>query len=201
MSRPAASGLTVNKRFSSQYVADVPVLGSAPERAIGHLNTEENSATMIKRIFPLFLGLYFAAFSLATLQRARATLGESVDSIASDRKALAAVQHATMTHEGFTVQEFKSEANFVREYISPSGVVFAVAWNGLSHPDLTSLLGTYVGEYQQALRDTAIQKGKRYLQVKANRVIVEKWGHMRNMQGRAYIPVLIPSGVSIDEIK
>lgn len=156
---------------------------------------------MKKRIFPLFLGFYFAAFSLATAQRARATLGESVDSVASDRKALSAVQHATMTRNGFAVQEFKSDANIVREYISPSGVVFAVAWNGLSHPDLSSLLGTYFGEYRQALRDTAIRKGRRYLQVKANRVIVEKWGHMRNMQGRAYIPALIPSGVNIDEIK
>jgi hypothetical protein len=156
---------------------------------------------MKKRTIPMFLVFYFAAFPLATVQRAQATLGESVDSVASDRKAFSAVQHATMTRNGITIQEFKSEANFVREYISSSGVVFAVAWNGLSHPDLTSLLGTYVGEYQQALRDTAIQKGKRYLQVKANRVIVEKWGHMRNMQGRAYIPSLIPSGVSIDEIK
>lgn len=156
---------------------------------------------MKKRIIPLFLVFYFAAFSLAAVQRAQATLGESVESVASDRKVFSAVQQSTMTRNGYTFQEFKSEANVVREYISPSGVVFAVAWNGLSHPDLTSLLGTYVGEYQEALRHTAIQKGKRHLQVKANRVIVEKWGHMRNMQGRAYIPALLPSGVSIDEIK
>jgi hypothetical protein len=97
--------------------------------------------------------------------------------------------------------EFKSEANVVREYISPSGVVFAIAWNGLSNPDLTTLLGTYIGEYQKALRNATSQKGKRYIQVKTNRIIVEKWGHMRNVQGRAYIQALIPSGVSINEIK
>lgn len=156
---------------------------------------------MKKRINMLFFGFYIAAFTFATIQRAQATLGESVNSVESDRKAFSAVQHASMTRNGYTVQEFKSEANVVREYITPSGVVFAIAWNGLSHPDLTSLLGTYVGEYQQALRQTPSQKGKRHLQVKANRVIVEKWGHMRNLQGRAYLPALIPSGVSIDEIK
>jgi hypothetical protein len=162
---------------------------------------EENSATMKKSIYALFLGMYMAAFTLAEVQRAGATLGESVDSVASDRKASSAVQHATTTRNGYTVQEFTSEANAVREYVSPSGVVFAVAWNGLSQPDLTSLLGTYVDEYQQALRQTPSQKGKRHSQVRAKRVIVEKWGHMRNLQGRAYISALIPSGVNINEIK
>ena len=149
----------------------------------------------------IYLGFYFAAFMFATAQRVQATLGESVNSVESDRKAFSAVRHTATTRNGYTVQEVKSDANFVREYISPSGIVFAIAWNGLSHPDLTTLLGTYVGEYQQALQQTTGQKGKRHLQVKANRVVVEKWGHMRNMQGRAYIPALIPSGVSIDEIK
>jgi len=159
------------------------------------------SIPMKKRVPALFIGFCFAAFALAAAQRAQATLGESADSVASDRKAFSAVQHATVTRTGYTVQEIKSEANVVREYVSSSGVVFAVAWNGLAHPDLTSLLGSYVGEYQQALRQTPGRKGKRHLQVKADRVIVEKWGHMRNLQGRAYIPTLIPSGVSIDEIK
>ena len=153
------------------------------------------------RIKALYLGLYFATLTLATAQRAQATLGESVDSVESDRKAFTAVRHATLARNGYTVQEIKSDANVVREFISPSGIVFAIAWNGLSHPDLTTLLGTYVGEYQQALQQTTGQKGKRHLQVKTNRAVVEKWGHMRNMQGRAYIPALIPSGVNIDEIK
>jgi len=37
--------------------------------------------------------------------------------------------------------------------------------------------------------------------VRTDRVVVEKWGNMRNLQGRAYAPALIPPGVSIDEIK
>lgn len=156
---------------------------------------------MKKVINFIFVGLYFTAFTIATVQTARATLGESVDSVTSDRKAYSAVQHATLTRKGFTVQEFKSDANMVREYISPSGVVFAIAWNGLSHPDLTPLLGTYLGDYKHALVHTASHRGNRHFQVKANRVVVEKWGHMRNMQGRAYIPTLIPNGVSINEIK
>jgi hypothetical protein len=37
--------------------------------------------------------------------------------------------------------------------------------------------------------------------LKANNVVVEKWGHMRNLQGRAYAPALMPQGVSVDEIR
>jgi hypothetical protein len=164
-------------------------------------NPQENSATMKKRIRELYVGLYFAAATLATAQGAHATLGESVDSVESDRKVFSAVKRTAPALNGYTVQEIKSDANVVREYISPAGIVFAIAWNGLSHPDLTTLLGAYVGEYQQALQQTTGQKGKRHLQVKTDRIIVEKWGHMRNMQGRAYIPALIPSGVSINELK
>lgn len=156
---------------------------------------------MNNRIKVLFLGIYLLAIILVTVQRAQATLGESIDSIETDRKAISAVWKTKVSHNGYTVQELYSEANVVKEYISSSGVVFAVAWKGLSHPDLSTLLGTYLGEYQQALSQISRQKGKRHFQVKANRVIVEKWGHMRNMQGRAFIPALIPSGVSIDEIK
>ncbi len=156
---------------------------------------------MKRRIYACFICLGLGVAIFLTVRLAMATLGESANSVMSDRKAFSAVQRASITRKGYTIQEFESEANFVREYISPSGVVFAVAWNGLSHPDLTSLLGSYVGEYQQALRQTPLERGKRHFQIKANSVIVEKWGHMRSVHGRAYIPALIPSGVSIDEIK
>jgi Protein of unknown function (DUF2844) len=136
----------------------------------------------------------------ATTQRARATLGESADSIEADRRVLSAVRAATTIHSGYTVHEV-SDATTVREYVSPTGIVFGVAWNGLVHPDLTLLLGAYATEYHEALRQTPREKGVRRLQVKSNRVVVEKWGHRRNLQGRAYAPDLIPPGVSVDEIK
>jgi|ERR1039457_885604 hypothetical protein len=157
--------------------------------------------TMKKRISSLFLGFFVVVFISVTAQIAQATLGESAESVASDRLTFSAARHTTQPYNGYTVQDFKTDGNVVREYIAPSGVVFAIAWNGLSHPDLTVLLGTYLEEFQQALRNTSRQNGKRHAQVKSKRVIVEKWGHMRNLQGRAYIPDLIPPGVAINEIK
>lgn len=141
------------------------------------------------------------ATSLMITRQSEAALGEAATPVPVGRKASAAAQRSATSGTGYTVQEIKSGATNVREYISPSGIVFAVAWNGVSHPDLTPLLGTYLAEYKHALRQTPRQRGQRRFKAHSERVVVEKWGHMRKLQGRAYAPALIPVGVSIDEIK
>ncbi|GFE56829.1 DUF2844 domain-containing protein [Geobacter sp. AOG1] len=156
---------------------------------------------MNRRHIALLFALSLPTIIVAATHDAQAALGKSAASVASDSKALSAVRRTTTARNGFTVHVIVSDANTVREYVSPDGTIFAVAWNGLSHPDLTPLLGSYADEYRQALKQTPRKPGRRYLQVKANRVVVEKWGHMRNLQGRAYVPALIPTGVSVDEIK
>ncbi len=147
----------------------------------------------------IFTGLSFA--SLMVSRAAQATLGEPAESVLSDRKALSAVRGATTVYSGYTIQEVKSDSVTVREYISPSGIIFGIAWNGLIHPDLAPLLGSYAGEYKDALKKTSRKHGRRFSEVRGARIVVEKWGHMRKLQGRAYAPALIPSGVSLDEIK
>jgi hypothetical protein len=156
---------------------------------------------MMKRRFSLMLAGLFAVASFASAQPLLAALGEPADSIARDLKAMSAAKGATTAHTGYTVQEVVSDSVKVREYISPAGIVFAVAWNGYTHPDLKPLLGSYAGEYADALRKSPRKPGRRQVQIRTDRVVVEKWGHMRNLQGRAYVEALIPKGVSIDEIK
>lgn len=156
---------------------------------------------MKRRLYTLFLGLGLLMAIFATAQRTEATLGESADTVESDRKALSAVLGATTAHNSYTVHEFDSSSTVVREYVSPTGVVFGISWKGLIHPNLRQLLGSYADEYLEALQQTPRQYGHRRLEVKTNRIVVEKWGHMRNLQGRAYVPDLIPSGVRVDEIR
>lgn len=152
---------------------------------------------MKRKLYALFFGFGL----LMAGQQVHATLGETADSVTTDRKAISAVRGATTVHTGYTVQEIVSDAVTVREYISPSGVVFGIAWNGLSSPDLTLLLGSYSGEYRKALQQTPRMRGRRFSQIKTDHIVVEKWGHMRNLRGRAYVPSLIPQGVTVDEIK
>ena len=157
---------------------------------------------MKRKFYALLLGLGLSVAVLTAAQQVQAGLGESADSVVSDRKALSAVQREITTSNRYTIHEFASDATTVREYVSPSGIVFGIAWNGLAYPDLTPLLGPYDREYRAALRHEQRKPGlRRYHAVRTDGVVVEKWGHMRNLQGRAYAPALIPPGVSIDEIK
>ena len=157
---------------------------------------------MKRRFYSLALCLGLSMAFLANAQQTLATLGESGDSVVADQRALSAVKCATTLRPNYTVHEFKSDGTAVREYVSPSGIVFGIAWNGLTHPDLKPLLGSYAGEYEEALKRTPPKPGiSRNARVETDHVVVEKWGQMRNLQGRAYAPDLIPPGVSTDEIK
>ncbi|HEX9023214.1 MAG TPA: DUF2844 domain-containing protein [Geobacteraceae bacterium] len=147
------------------------------------------------------ISFFFLLSFLAVVRQAGAVLGEPASSVASDRKALSAVHRATTSRSGYTIQEIVSAVNTIREYVSPDGIVFAVAWNGITSPDLSQLLGSYAGDYQKALKRTPLVAGKRSLRVNADSVVVERWGHMRNLQGRAYVPALLPKGVGVDEIR
>jgi hypothetical protein len=146
----------------------------------------------------LILLMLFLTWSAPWL--AGATLGEGSASLAKDRKALSSSKTTSSSQAHYTVQEITSDATLVREYLTDSGVVFGIAWNGLVHPDLTTLLGSYASEYKDARQKTARGRGQRHLRVRASRVVVETWGHMRNLHGRAYLPSLLPEGVSFNEI-
>jgi len=149
----------------------------------------------------LFFSFLSAAIFFLPVQYAHATLGESADSVEMDRIALSASRLPVKSEKSYTVHEIASAVVTIREYVSVSGVVFAISWKGMNRPDLSQLLGSYSGEYYEALQQTPRRKGSRHLQVKTPHIVVEKWGHMRSLQGRAYIPALMPAGVNIDEIR
>jgi hypothetical protein len=153
------------------------------------------------RVNTIFLCLGLLAIPLANYRLAYATLGERADSVAKDRKALSAVQRSTTTGANYTVQEVASDTTTVREYLNADGVVFAVAWNGRAHPDLETLLGSYAGEFKKALNKHKRKHGERQLKLTSDQMVVETGGHMGNLRGRAYLPAMIPSGVSKYEIK
>jgi hypothetical protein len=139
--------------------------------------------------------------TLASAQWAHATLGGSADTITADRTALKAVHRATTARNGYTVEEVVSDSTAVREYVSSTGIVFGIAWDGYVHPDLTQLLGSYSAEFTAAQQKAPRVHGRKRQRLATDAVVVERWGHMRNLRGRAYAPGLVPSGVSIDEIK
>jgi hypothetical protein len=147
------------------------------------------------------LALALAAAAALTPFAARAALGQPEASIDGDRRALAAVARGAVDRGGYTVHELATGGNTVREYVGPGGVVFAVTWSGLAVPDLGPLLGSYAGEYQQATGEAQRVRGRRASRVAGADVVVERWGHMRDRHGRAYLPALLPPGVNVDAIE
>jgi Protein of unknown function (DUF2844) len=140
--------------------------------------------------------LLLIAFALPVF----ATLGGDVSSVQTDQahmKATVNVARAT----NYTVHEMKAaDGTAVREFVSPSGQVFGVAWSGPFRPDLKQVLGNY---YDQVL---AAAKNRRTthntpLTIQEPGLVVEMSGHQRYYAGRAYVPGMLPQGVQTTAIK
>lgn len=151
-----------------------------------------------KYLIPL---LIFNFLGLST-QISWSALGGPASSVETDSKTFATMKHSAVKSNNYTVHELTYDAGIIKEYVSSDNVVFAVSWQGISYPDLSQLLGTYLNEYRTTSQQKRRIKGNRHSsQVVSGDLIVEKWGHMRNHQGRAYVPSLLPSGVTADAIK
>ena len=149
----------------------------------------------------LMLACVFSAFFLISARGARAVLGGPADSVEKDMSAIKATRRAVKSMPGYTVHEMASGALTLREYVSPDGIVFGIAWNGLLNPDLNHFLGAYYGQYHEAKRQMPRVHGRRSIRVRTNGLVVERWGHMRSLHGRAYVPALLPEGVNAAEIR
>jgi hypothetical protein len=139
-------------------------------------------------------------------QKAFAQLGkpESEHSIVLDQQVLETKVGSVTIRPRYSIRELAASRYMVREYVSNSGVTFAIAWNGQTIPNLTYLLGSYYPEYQKALQESIKQQPpltKPFREVKTGNISVQHWGLPRNFKGRAFAPALFPEGVDINEIK
>ena len=123
-----------------------------------------------------------------------AALGESLASVTAESQRLHGEVRSTVA-DGFSVHEITApDGTVVRQFASPSGVVFGVSWRGPFVPDLAQLFGSYFQEYRQAAQSPVRRHGP--LVVRTDRLVVETGGHMRAFHGRAWIPGLLPASVS-----
>jgi len=130
---------------------------------------------------------------------AAATLGEDLNSVLVDQAQLQAGLEVKSTAR-FAVHGMQlPSGTVVREYVSPAGIVFAVSWQGPSMPDLRQVLGRYFASYVDAVKNQATGGGARALEQSG--LVVQSGGHMRAFFGRAYIPAMLPRGVSVEEIQ
>jgi len=128
-----------------------------------------------------------------------AELGGGTETVSRDRAYFKATEQVTQaaTH---AVHEMQTPSGArLREYVSPSGTVFGVAWESSLRPNLKQLLGSHFDQYAQAIQTTRQRRGP--VVVHSAGLVVESAGHMRGFVGHAYIPSLLPEGVTANDIR
>ena len=150
----------------------------------------------------LLAGLCLASVFLPA--RASAALGSDVASVEADQQQMKATR-AVQANEKYSVHVITAPyGTVVREYVSPGGTVFGVAWRGPFLPNLQQLLGDYYGKFAQAAQAAGTQATHaRNLPVRVQQpdLIVHAGGHVRAYAGQAYVPGMIPQGVAPQEIR
>ncbi len=122
------------------------------------------------------------------------------DSVKRDQLTFRGNRHSTVK-DTFTIHEISLSGRLIKEYVNRDGIVFAVAWRGISQPDLAVLFGSY---YQEYLSETSRQNQNQrnsLRMTKTKNVTVERHGHMRDIRGKAYLSRLLPANITPEEIQ
>jgi Protein of unknown function (DUF2844) len=158
----------------------------------------------VRRSLALWTGLIVGMALAGTLNPSSVfgSLGGDVTSVEADRGKMEATMQTTST-QLYTVHEMHTTNNVtVREFVSPTGKVFGVAWQGASRPDMKQLLGAYFDQYTQGVqKQKAKPVGRAPLLIEQPGFVLQMSGHMRALAGRAYIPQLVPAGMQIEELR
>ena len=149
-----------------------------------------------------FVAFAFSVLTLASPGRVFAALGGDAASVQADQVHMQASLRSART-TAYTVQELRSPAGVVvRQYVSPSGTVFGVAWEGPWLPDMRQLLGSYFEQYEQAMQaQNSARGGRRPIHIEIPGLIVHLSGHPRSFVGQAYVPDMVPAGMRAEEIR
>jgi hypothetical protein len=157
-----------------------------------------NSQIKSLRNRTLFWSLF--ALSLMPHSTAYAVIGAKEPSIDSDVQRVHGTR--TMRHfEHYRVHEIADPARTVREYVAENGTIFAVTWRGVGQPDLGQLFGNYYQEYLDAEKTTSTPAGRMPKKIQSSHMVVQKFGRMGDVQGKAYIPSLLPDGFNLKSLQ
>ena len=145
-----------------------------------------------------------AACLLCAVLPAWAVLGADASSIAADQTRLRGARHAMMA-ERAPVQAHEltmADGSTIREFVSPSGVVFAVAWSTRFKPDLDLLLGAHAPAYAAAASEALRVPGiRRRVELHRGDLVVHSTAHLNAWVGRAWLQSLVPQGVDADVLR
>ena len=136
---------------------------------------------------------------------ALAALGQPLPPVAASTANAAAAKlsaaSSTQSSRYTTRSDTLESGTVVSQYATAAGLVFAVAWQGPTLPDLSSLLGNYFPTFREkADASRASRNVGTPFRIDSEGLVVRSSGRMRNFSGYAYAPDLIPAGVNIGDI-
>ena len=148
------------------------------------------------------LGVAMAIAAAVLPCAASASLGGDLSSVQDDQMKMQGSLRMT-SNNSYNVHEIQaSNGIMVREFVSLSGNVFGVAWQGHSHPDLRQVLGSNYDQFTQAVKAQRAQhRGHGPLSIQQPGLVVQMSGHMRSLMGKAYLPQSLPAGVRAEVIQ
>ncbi len=130
-----------------------------------------------------------------------AALGQYESSVSVDQQYLRS-EDRVQNFQGYKIHQLTTaNGTIIREYVSPKGLVFGVAWQAPFMPNMQQLLGSYVTNLQTASRTQTQVRHLRGLIVKMNDFVFVSGGHMRFWKGSAYVPSLVPNNVSVEVVR
>ena len=146
-----------------------------------------------------FLPLILVAFPSIAF----AALGGRVASVDADRIRVQGALMRIVRNDAYALHEIRSASGtMIREYVNPSGVVFAVAWDGPWLPDLRQVLGEQFDRYQAVMQSRQRGRaGRGAVVIDEPGLVVQMSGHPRAFKGRAYLPAQLPAGLALESIR
>jgi hypothetical protein len=139
--------------------------------------------------------------TLCAARPAHAQLGRPVSSVWSDGRVIEPTH--VLDIKGPLVSETTVETPWgvrAREFNGPSGRIFAIAWSTHGLPYIAHLYGRYFAGYLAWIHAHAHKGAGGDLSVRTADMRGHVQGHMGDWSGSAYVPALLPPGVSLSEL-
>ena len=150
-----------------------------------------------------------ACLLLALSTPAFAALGDNAASVLNDQARMKGTLRSVDNHTYVMHEITTSYGAKVREFVSPGGQVFGIAWEGQFPPDFQQLLGPYYVQAQQAMaqqKSSAASQGQPRRRggpasIETPGLILVQSGHTHSFHGSAYVPQLLPQGVAASDVR
>lgn len=101
----------------------------------------------------------------------------------------------------YTVYESTEGTTNIKEYVNSDGVVFAITWRGGKHPLSADWLGRYYDEYKSQMQTTVKSAGRKPVSIDTPLLQIKHGGHMRDLNGKAFLPSAAPYGINEDDLQ